>query len=289
MDQNIQKHLAFVTAVEYDSLTRAAEALGFSQSAISRMISDLEREWGIVLLRRDRTGVRLTAEGAEVLPTSRALCAAYQAVRQRVDEVRGLETGKVRIGTISSIATHRLPAIIKAFRTDYPGIDYELLLGDYSDIERWLNEGRVDCGFLRKPCSKAFSTVPFERDEFLAILPMGHRLSDLVAVPRAALCEEPFMALEHDGDTEVAQIFASAGLRPHVDLSTWDDYAIMAMVECNLGLAVLPSLILKRTPYKIVSKPLSPPAFREIVFATRADMEPSRSVERLIEYLPIRA
>ena len=288
MDENVQKHLAFTTTVEVGSLTRAGELLGYSQSAVSRMISDLEREWGLAILRRDRAGVRLTAEGAELLPASRALVASWRSLREHVNEVRGLATGTVRIGTISSIATHRLPAIIAAFRADFPGIDYELLLGDYTQIETWLKEGRVDCGFVRSPADRALACEPFERDELMAVLPENHPLATCKAVPLEAFCEEPFLALEHGADTEVAKLFADAGLTPHVDLATWDDYAVMAMVERGLGLAILPSLILQRIPYRVVCRPLTKPHFRQLAFATRADMEPSLPVKKFREYLSVR-
>ncbi len=171
MDTSIQRHLAFVETVACGSLTKAAARLHCSQSSVSRMIADLEREWGVSLLRRDRTGVELTSDGEALLPASVGICDAYRAMCERVDDVRELATGRLRIGTISSIATHRLPGIIAAFREDYPGIDYELLLGDYSDIERWIREGRVDCGFLRAPHASGLDSMPYETDELMAVLP----------------------------------------------------------------------------------------------------------------------
>ena len=67
----------------------------------------------------------------------------------QIDELNGLQSGLIRIGTFSSVATHWRPNIIEEFQKDYPNIDYELLLGDYTEIENWISEGRVDCGFLR--------------------------------------------------------------------------------------------------------------------------------------------
>ena len=67
MDMNIQKYMAFVKAVEYGSFTKAAEILNYSQSGISRMINDLEKEWQVVLLERRKTGVRLTSDGVKLL------------------------------------------------------------------------------------------------------------------------------------------------------------------------------------------------------------------------------
>lgn len=288
MDENIQKHRAFVAAAQTGSISRAAAQLGFSQSAVSRMIADLEGQWGVALLHRDRSGARLTPEGEQLLDASRALCESYESLRERVGEVRGLARGRIRIGTISSVATHRLPAIVAAFKRDHPGISYELLLGDYSDIERWIVEGRVDCGFLREPCSGRLACTPFERDELKAVLPPGHALEAKERVELSELAREPFLALEHGSDSEVAQLFEGAGVALRPAFSTWDDYAVMAMVERGLGVAVLPSLILTRIPYDVAVRPLAQPAVRRLCFATRAGRRTSLAVERFASYLDVR-
>ena len=123
------KYLAFLKTVEYGSFTRAAERLNYSQSGVSRMISDLEREWNLTLLERNRSGVKLTSDGSQLLPFVKNLCQSYEELQTQVDSLHGVQSGIIRIGTISSIATHWLPNIIRAFQKDYPGIDYELLLG----------------------------------------------------------------------------------------------------------------------------------------------------------------
>ena len=74
MDGSIQKYLAFVKTVECGSFTKAAELLSYSQSGISRMIGDLEREWKVTLLERSRSGVRLTSEGIRLLPYAKRVC-----------------------------------------------------------------------------------------------------------------------------------------------------------------------------------------------------------------------
>ena len=151
MDVSIQKYLAFVKTVECGSFTRAAGVLNYSQSGISRMIGDLEREWRVVLLERGRSGIRLTGEGTRLLPYAKRVCSEYEKLQAEVNEINGLKSGLIRIGAFSSVATHWLPNIIREFQKKYPGIDYELVLGDYTEIETWIEEGRVDCGFLRLP------------------------------------------------------------------------------------------------------------------------------------------
>lgn len=161
MDMNIQKYLSFVKTVEYGSFTKAAEILNYSQSGISRMIGDLEKDWKVVLLERGKDGVKLTSDGLTLLPYARSLVAEYEKLQMQVDELNGLQSGLIRIGTFSSVATHWLPNIIKEFQKDYPHIDYELLLGDYAEIEEWVIEGRVDCGFLKLPTRLDFETIFF--------------------------------------------------------------------------------------------------------------------------------
>lgn len=177
MDGNISKYKALVAAVEYGSFTKAAEVLNYSQSAVSRMISDLEKEWNISLLERGKSGVSLTSDGIALLPHARSLCEAYDKMKMQADALAGLESGVIRIGTFSSVATHWLPKMIQEFQKDYPKIKYELLLGDYHEIEAWILEGRVDCGFLRLPANPELETIFLEQDRLLAVLPEQHPLT----------------------------------------------------------------------------------------------------------------
>lgn len=288
MEMNIQKYQAFVKTAECGSFTKAAQVLNYSQSGISRMIADLEREWQIVLLERGKAGVKLTSDGMKLLPRAKSICAEYEKLQTEVDELNGLQSGLIRIGTFSSVATHWLPNMIREFQKAYPNIDYELLLGDYEEIEEWIINGRVDCGFLRLPTHTDLETIFLEEDRLLAVLPEDHELAGLEKIPITALCDEPFMLLEKDEKTEISWIFERSGLTPDVHFKTWDDYAIMSMVESGLGISILPELILRRVPYRIVAKELDVPAFRRIGVALRSRKTASLAVKRFLEYLEYR-
>lgn len=289
MDMNILKYMAFIRTVEYGSFTKAAEMLNYSQSGISRMIHDLEQEWKVVLLERSRAGVRLTSDGMKLLPHAKSLCSEYQKLQMEVDELNGLQSGLIRIGTFSSVATHWLPNIIREFQKDYPNIDYELLLGDYTEIEEWIADGRVDCGFLRLPTHLDFETIFLEQDALMVILPEDHPLAGCERFSVASLCDDPFMLLEKGAKAEVSEIFERCNLTPKVHFTTWDDYAIMSMVESGLGISILPQLILKRVPYHIVAKELDVPAYRNIGLALRDKKTASLAAKRFLEYLSFRA
>ncbi len=285
---NLQKYLSFVKTAECGSFTRAAELLNYSQSSISRMINDLEKEWKVSLLERSVGGVRLTSDGMKLLPYAKNVVAEFEKLQIEIDELNGLQSGLIRIGTFSSVATHWLPNIIKEFQKDYPNIDYELLLGDYTEIEEWILEGRVDCGFLRLPTHPELETVFLEQDNLMAIIPEDHHLADYEKFPVIALCDEPFMLLEKGAKAEVSEIFEKYNLIPKVHFTTWDDYAIMSMVESGLGISILPQLILKRVPYKIIAKELDVPAYRDIGLALRNKKTASLAVKRFLDYLQYR-
>ena len=288
MDMNIQKYMAFVKTVEYGSFTKAAEILNYSQSGISRMISDLEKEWNVSLLERGRAGVRLTSDGLLLLPFTKSICNAYQKLLMQVDELNGLQSGLIRIGTFSSAATHWLPNIIKEFQKNHPNIEYELLLGDYTEIESWILEGRVDCGFLRLPTRPELETIFLEQDKLLVILSENHPLADCERFPVNRLCDYPFILLEKGARAEISELIEQWNVLPNVQFTTWDDYAIMAMVESGLGISILPQLILQRIPYRIVAKELEIPAYRKIGLALRDKGSASLAVKRFLDYLQYR-
>lgn len=178
METNIQKMQVLLETVRAGSFTRAAERLSYSQSGVSRMVADLEADWGFKVLDRSREGVVLSADGRQVMPAVEALCEEFGRLQRRVDEMRGLMRGKICIGTFSSVATHVLPPVIARFRADHPDVDYELLMGDYSEIEQWVAEGRCDLGFIpREPRGTGMASRPLVQDELMAVVPADSSLA----------------------------------------------------------------------------------------------------------------
>lgn len=288
MDNNLQKYQAFVKTVETGSFTHAARLLNYAQSSVSKMIADLEKEWGVTLLERSRSGVQLTACGEQILPYAHALLEDYQKLSGFVDEMNGVRSGTVRIGTFSSAAIHWLPNIVAAFQKDYPDIGYELLLGDYEEVERWLEEGRIECGFLRLPTRPEFETIFLKQDEYKVVLPKGHPLTECAVIEPHALDGQPFLLLEHGGRTEVSDLLTQFGIHPDIRFTTWEDYAILSMAEKGLGIGILPQMILQRIPYEVEIRPLSAPYYRRIGLAMKNRVRLSPAAKKFLEYLPFR-
>ena len=287
MDINIQKFQALLTTVQLGSFTKAAERLNYSQSGVSRMIQDLEKEWGVVLLERDRSGVRLTSDGLQLLPYAENILKEYEKLQEQIDQINGLQRGLIRIGTLSSVAAHWLPNIIKRFQKDYPNIDYVLELGYYTDLEQWLMEGRIDCAFLAQPQNPELETIKLGTDRQMAVLPPNHPLLKYKKIPLKKLAQEPFMLLSRDDNSDAMEIFRQQNLQPQVHFTTWDDFAIMSMVEQGMGVSILPELILQRIPYNVVVRELDVAVKRELVLALRSKKDASIAMKKFIEYLQI--
>ena len=288
MENGLGKYLAFVKTVETGSFTKAAEQLHYAQSSVSKMIADLEREWRVALLERSRSGVCLTSAGERILPLVRRLLNDQRELCDSIDEMNGIQSGIVRIGTFASVAIHWLPAVFAEFQKDYVGIEYEMLLGDYDEVERWIDEGRVDCGFLRLPTELPFDTELLEMDEYRVVLPVGHLLARQETVGIGQLEDQPFLLLEHGGKTEVSRLLEESGVHPHVRFTTWEDFAILAMAERGLGVGILPSMILRRNPYAVEIRPLAVPFYRPIGIAVKDRERLGPATRKFMEYLRFR-
>ena len=109
---SLQKYVAFLKTVELGSISLAAEQMGYTQSAVSRMILDLEKEWGMELLHRSRAGIALSSVGEHLLPAIRSIVADCEELKFAVNELHGLHTGLVRVGTFTSVANMWIPSLL---------------------------------------------------------------------------------------------------------------------------------------------------------------------------------
>ena len=233
---NLNKYQILLKTVELGSITRAAEALGYTQSAVSRVIADLEREWDMELLTRSRTGVVLSSSGAALLPYVQAVCNAGRELEEQVAELHGLTRGTLRVATFASVSIHWLPAIMKEVLGRYPGIQFDLVSNwEFAEVEDLLRQGQADCGFLGLPAGPGLETYPLFRDELMAVLPLDHPLAKAPYYPMERFREDPYINTPEERDLEIGLIFQEEGFRPNLRYTVNDDFAALAMVEQGLG------------------------------------------------------
>lgn len=264
---SLKKYEAFVRTVELGSLTRAAEAMGSTQSRISHVLSALEEEYGFVLLRRNRSGVRLTEAGAMVLPKMQEILQKDRELTELIGDIRSADAGTVRLGAFTSVAVHWLPGMIRTFQSAHPKAELKMFNGDYHDMEQWLREGEVDLGFVTLPAPEGMRTIPLTQDPLVAIMPKDHRLAQLDEIPIQELGEDPFISLLQSSAHDIHRALDNAGVRPNIKFTTKDDYAILAMVEQGLGISIVPQLLIQGRTQNLAVRPLKPRASRTIALA----------------------
>ena len=272
---DIRRYELLLKVLELGSLTRAAEAMGCTQSAVSHAIAAMEKEWGLPLLVRGRAGVRLTDSGERLLPGIRAVVARQAELEETVASIRGLVMGTVRVAAFTSVAVNWLPDILRTFQSAYPGVTFQLKNGDYSDIHRWLADGEADVGFVALPVSLPCRVLPLREDRLLAVLPRSHPLADRERFPLSRIPEERFISLLEGSDQDAARACEAAGVTPNIRFSTKDDYAILAMVEEGLGISIMPELLLTGRTDRVRVMELDPPCSRSIALAVRTAPEPA--------------
>ncbi len=111
---------AFIECIERGSISAAADSLGYTPSAISQLITSLEKELGLKLLVRSQKGVKPTSEGETLLPAFRAYIAKEQDIYHIASELKGVVTGNLSIAAYPSVATNWLPEIVRRFKSEYP-------------------------------------------------------------------------------------------------------------------------------------------------------------------------
>ena len=282
---SISKYETLAKVVELGNLTKAAEAMGCTQSAVSHAINNIEEEFGFSVLTRSRAGAQLTADGERIMPAVRGILNYEEQLRQTVSAIRGLDAGTVRIGAFTSVAVHWLPGVIKEFQRDYPEVDIKLLNGDYHDVEQWLKDGMVDLGFVNLPSSLNCEFVTLMEDRLLAILPHDHKFASYPRFPLVECETEAFITLLEASNHDANKALSAAGIKPNIKYSTKDDYAIIAMVEQGLGISIMPELLLKGRHDDVEIKELVPPSKRTIGLAISEISASSPATRRFADYV----
>ena len=282
---SISKFETLAKVCELGSLTKAAEALGCTQSAVSHTINSLEEQFGFAILTRSRAGVKLTDDGQRIMPSVRGILNYYEQLNQTVSAIRGLDFGTVRIGAFTSVAVHWLPGVIKEFQRDYPNVDIKLLNGDYHDVEKWLTEGSVDLGFVNLPTSLNCECIALMEDKLLAILPPDHKFASYPKFPLVECETEAFITLLETSNHDANKALSAAGIKPNIKFSTKDDYAIIAMVEQGLGISIMPELLLRGRHDNVAVKELVPPSKRTIGLAIGETSSQSPATRKFADYI----
>ncbi len=279
------KCAALLLAVELGSLSAAAERLGYTVSGMSRMILSLEDELGFRLLNRSRAGVEPTRECALLLGAMRELTRWGESCRQLAAQVRGLETGRVRVGMSYPAYYPVLTEAVTGFSGEHPGVEIELVEGTSSVLSGMLERHEADfCIMSRR--SGAHAWTPLTSDSLAVWLPANHPLANRESYPAAELANEAYIDISPGEETDNSRFLAERGISVRRRASTSDIYGALSLVGAGLGVALVNTLLAKDVDGsgRTVLLPIDPPYTVEIGAAYQPRGEQSPAAGRFTDY-----
>lgn len=281
------RYMIFIEVARQQSLSKAAQILGYTQSGISHTLKRMEKDTGLTLFDRNRNGAYLTKAGQELLPYISQVVQSQENLKQAIEALHDLHQGSLTIGTYSSISRQWLPHIIQRFKLDYPSIRIDFKEGGNEDITRWIFQGEVDLGFLSSCFDENLEWIPLRDDPLLAVLPANYFSNPAdkkKAFPLTQFNGKTFIISAPGIDVDVYEILEKNHITPDIHYSAKDDYTIVSMVACHLGISILPQLVLKNYEADVITLPLEPFCIRELGIALPAKSIASPATLKFIEY-----
>lgn len=265
----ISKYGIFIKILDAGSFSEAAKKLNYTQSAVSQLVQSLEADLGIPLLHRGKRGLSLTTEGERLLPLFYEIYNAEVRLHDAIFDATNNLTGTVRICAMPSMSCYLLPHVIQLFREKYPLVEYQLIHGNYREMEELIMNGHVDFGFIRCPSSYQLDITPFEPEPLYAILPIGHRLAERTILTPDNFDGEDFILLDDGYPNEIKSYFSKWNIAPKIGQTVKGNLALFGIVNCGLGISIVPAPMTKILPQNIICRKIAPPIFRSIAIACK--------------------
>jgi DNA-binding transcriptional LysR family regulator len=276
------------------SFSAAAEALAYTQSAISQQIAALEREAGTTLVERNARGVRLTDAGRALVRHADVILARLADAEAELEAIAGLRGGRVRITSFPSAGATLMPIAIARFRDRHPDVAVSMQLAEPPDGIAQLRAGDCDVALIIQAdhdttCDDGIDRVHLLDDPMYVALPAAHPLARQRSLRLDALAGEAWM-LGSSSTCPDASIFLRscqlAGFEPTVAFHTDDYLAIQGFVAAGMGVSFIPDLALVSVRDDIVIRSLGPGApVRRILAATPAESFCSPARQAMLDIL----
>jgi DNA-binding transcriptional LysR family regulator len=282
--------LALVAIARTRSVSRAAEELGYGQSAVSQQLAALEKTVGVRLVDRG-TGpkpVQLTEAGNVLLRHATSILERLAAARSDLESLDAGTSGSIRIGTFQSAGARLLPKILADYRRTWPAISIHLHTETFDgELAALLRDGALDVAFVEESSvGVGLDHVHLLTDKFVALVPPTHRFASLAAIHLHDFESEDMIEGESaDACTIRAErAFRNIGVEPRVVFRTDDNPTRQRLVDAGLGSAVLPGLTVEAgLPNGAVVVPLIDELARRISLAWASDRTKSRALDAFIE------
>jgi DNA-binding transcriptional LysR family regulator len=276
---SVQRLRVLQEVARQGSFSAAADALSYTQSAISQAIATLEAETGTTLLVRDRKGVRPTATGTLLLAHAETILARLEAAEEDLAAVLGVRGGRLRMASFPTAGATLMPLAIARFRAAHPDVELSLAEDEPERVAPRLRTGELDLALLfefpgvEAPFDGSLERTDLLEDPLHVVLPAGHRLARKPALALEQLREEAWVQTSAASACarHVVRMCHAAGFEPQVSFESDDYLTVQGLVAAGVGVALVPQLALSSVREDVAVRALSPaPPVRRVIAATPA-------------------
>ncbi|MFN3407734.1 MAG: LysR family transcriptional regulator [Limisphaerales bacterium] len=239
----IESLKVFCDLTETESFTKAAQINGVTQSAVSQQISSLERQFKSLLIERSKKKFRLTREGQVLYDYSKQIIATYEGLHSKLQEIKDIISGTIRVATIYSIGLHDLPPYVKKFLKAYPTVNIHVEYRRSNQVYEDVMGNVVDLGLVAYPVKdNKLEIVPLKKDPLVLITHPQHPLAKAKTLKLKAIAGQKFIGFEPDIPTRKAidRVLREHHIEVHHVMEFDNIETVKRAVEIDAGIAIVP-------------------------------------------------
>jgi DNA-binding transcriptional LysR family regulator len=280
----------FCDLAETESFTKTAQINSVSQSAVSQTISALERHFNALLIERSRKNFRLTSEGEVVYQHGKELLQTYDAIHSRMQEIKQVISGDIRVATVYSLGLHDLPPYVKRFMRDYPEVNIHVEYRRANQVYDGVLGNVVDLGLVAYPVPDAkLEIIPLRKERLVLACHPQHPFAKLKAVKLKALNGQKFISFEPDMPTRKAldKVLKGQGVTVAHTMEFDNVETVKRAVELDCGVAIVPETTIRQevADQTIAAVPLEGNHFRPLGLLHRKTKVLSPAMKQFIALL----
>ena len=233
----------FCDLAETESFTKAAQINDVTQSAVSQQISSLERQFKSLLIERSKKKFRLTREGQVLYDYSKQVIATYEALQSKLQEIKDIISGTIRVATIYSIGLHDLPPYLKQFLKTYPTVNVHVEYRRANQVYEDVMGNVVDLGLVAYPNRDSkLEVFPLRRDPLVLVCHPQHPLAKNKNIRLKAVSGQKFIGFEPDTPTRKAldRLLRESKVEVQHVMEFDNIETVKRAVEIDAGVAIVP-------------------------------------------------
>jgi DNA-binding transcriptional LysR family regulator len=289
---NVSRLRVLAEVAKRGSFSAAADALSYTQSAVSQQVATLEAETGMTLLERHARGVHVTPAGQALVEHTEGILARLEAAETELSAIAGLRAGRLRMASFPTAGATLMPLAIATFRSAYPEVELTLAEGEPQEIAPRLRAGEFDLALLfefdEPEAGEQLKRIELLRDPMYLALPEDHPLAKKSDLRLSDLRGEAWVQTSHESPCarHVVRSCHAAGFEPNVSFESDDYQTVQGLVAAGVGVALIPELALSVVREDIAIRALAPsPPARQVIAAAPTDVRLSPATPAMLSIL----